>query len=208
MSDTQVNIGNFMDVQYTGSVFFGSEPEELTLVFDTGSDMMVVETDLCPSCIQPVFNTSESSTYTRVGYTSMSDLITMDYLSASLVGYNATDTISISSSAGVSVSNMPFMAVAVQTGFTKDFDGILGLSRQYVDTDGSFKHQPLFIEQAQKASVITNEIVAFSMSKTSTQSFADIGAINLAGVKDSDSSNIVYVPISSDIPYFWYSAKV
>jgi hypothetical protein len=51
MSDTQVNIGNFMDVQYTGSVFIGSEPEELTLVFDTGSDMMVVETDLCPSCI-------------------------------------------------------------------------------------------------------------------------------------------------------------
>ena len=138
----------------------------------------------------------------------MSDLITMDYLSASLVGYNATDTISISSSAGVSVSNMPFMAVAVQTGFAKEFDGILGLSRQYVDeTDGSFKHQPLFLEQAQLASVITAEIIAFSMSKTSTQSFADVGAINLAGVKDGDASNIVYLPVP-DLPYFWYSAQV
>ena len=94
-SDTQVNIGNFLDVQYTGSVFFGSEPEELTLVFDTGSDMVVVETDLCPSCFQSVFNTSESSSFARVDYTDESDLISMDYLSASLVGYNATDTISI-----------------------------------------------------------------------------------------------------------------
>lgn len=112
MSDTQVNLGNYMDVQYSGSVFFGSEPEEMNLIFDTGSDMVVVETDLCPSCIQPVFNTSESTTYTRVGYSTRDDLHSMNYLSASLVGYNATDTVSIDQTAQVTVSNMPFMAVA------------------------------------------------------------------------------------------------
>ena len=103
---------------------------------------------------------------------------------------------------------MPFMAVAVQTGFTKDFDGILGLSRQYVEDDGTIKHQPLFLQQAQIGSTITNEMIAFSMSKTSTQSFADVGAIDLAGVKDSDASNIVYLDVPEDFPYFWYLEQV
>ena len=67
--------------------------------------------------------------------------------------------------------------------------------------------QPLFIEQAKLASKITAEIIAFSMSKTATQSFADVGAINLNGVKDSDVSNIVYLNVP-EIPYFWYSSQV
>ena len=69
-------------------------------------------------------------------------------------------------------------------------------------------HQPLFLEQAKLASKISNEIVAFSMSRTSTQSFADIGAINNAGIKDSDASNIVYLNVKATIPYFWALSKV
>lgn len=69
-------------------------------------------------------------------------------------------------------------------------------------------HQPLFLEQAKLASKISNEIVAFSMSRTSTQSFADIGAINNAGIKDSDASNIVYLNVNGTIPYFWALSKV
>ena len=51
-------------------------------------------------------------------------------------------------------------------------------------------------------------MIAFSMSKTSTQSFADVGAIDLAGVKDSDASNIVYLDVPEDFPYFWYLEQV
>jgi hypothetical protein len=36
-----------------------------------------------------------------------------DYVSASLVGYNSTDTVSIDTGDGITLSDFPFMAIAV-----------------------------------------------------------------------------------------------
>jgi len=92
----------------------GSEPEEIAVIFDTGSDMLAVDTDLCPSCYQPVFNTSESSSFARVDYSDYEeDLMSYDYVSASLIGYNSTDTVSIDTGNGITVSDFPFMSIAV-----------------------------------------------------------------------------------------------
>lgn len=41
----------------------GSENELLNVIYDTGSDWLVLDTDFCSTCYQPVFNTSNSTTY-------------------------------------------------------------------------------------------------------------------------------------------------
>lgn len=90
-----------------------------------------------------------------------------DYVSASLVGYNATDYVSLSESNSIGVSNFPFMAIAVQTGFDENHDGVLGMARQYYDkTDGTFLNNALFLESADIAGVITDELIGFYMTNT------------------------------------------
>lgn len=49
--DFQVNLDNFMNFQYTGPMWMGSEPEQVQVIYDTGSDYLLLETDFCPSCI-------------------------------------------------------------------------------------------------------------------------------------------------------------
>ena len=41
-----------------GQIYLGSNNQNLNVIFDTGSDWLIVDTDMCYSCIQPVFNTS------------------------------------------------------------------------------------------------------------------------------------------------------
>ena len=60
------------DYFYTGSVFFGSDSQEMIMTFDTGSDMTVIESNFCRRCPNPVFDASSSSSFTKV----REDLIT------------------------------------------------------------------------------------------------------------------------------------
>lgn len=46
------------------------------------------------------------------------------------------------------------------------------------------------------------------MSNTSTQSFADVGAINKSSVKDGDASYIEYLNVDTGSHYFWTLSKV
>ena len=64
--DTRIDISNYLNFQYTGPVYMGSESELLTLVYDTGSDWLALDTDFCTTCEQPVYNTRKSTTYQNV----------------------------------------------------------------------------------------------------------------------------------------------
>lgn len=59
------------------------------MIYDTGSDWLVLDTDNCYNCIQPVFNTANSTTFYMSTNQSMSNLA---YGSANVYGYNVTDS--------------------------------------------------------------------------------------------------------------------
>jgi hypothetical protein len=61
------------------------------VIYDTGSDWLVVDTDFCENCHDPVYDTRTSSDYKRVSRQKLNQ----EYGSASIVGYNATDSISV-----------------------------------------------------------------------------------------------------------------
>ena len=68
-SDSKIDITNYINEQYTGSVYMGSAQEALDVIYDTGSDWLTVDTDLCSNCASldsTYFNTASSSTYTVV----------------------------------------------------------------------------------------------------------------------------------------------
>lgn len=82
-----------------------------------------------------------------VDYTDSEDLITFDYVGASLVGYNVTDYVSVSESSSISVTDFPFLAIAVQSGLDENHDGVIGFCRQYLDTEkDEYINEPLFLE--------------------------------------------------------------
>ena len=90
-ADSKVNLNNFINFQYSGPLWMGSADQQVKLIYDTGSDWLLVETDFCPSCIAPVFDTGSSTTYARVS----DDKIYQYYGSGSMSGYRAKDTVAV-----------------------------------------------------------------------------------------------------------------
>jgi hypothetical protein len=109
----------------------GSRRQQLDVIYDTGSDWLVLDTDYCTDCHLPVFATKKSTTYRVVD----GDLMYQEYGSASVTGYNSTDYISVVQTNGWSKTSdcqilaFPFFGLKNQIGIEESFDGILGLSR-------------------------------------------------------------------------------
>ena len=106
--DSSIDVANYLNLQYTGPAYFGSELDRLDLIYDTGSDWLVVDTDNCQSCHAPVFDTSASDTYTVTNTT----LSTLVYGSASVKGYYSQDFVSLDTDASTHVAGMEFFALA------------------------------------------------------------------------------------------------
>lgn len=93
------------------------------MIYDTGSDWLAVDTDVCTSCFDPVFNSAQSTSF--VNTTTPHNLL---YGSAELDGHLVNDHAYLSHP-NLGVEDFPFIAVWQQVGISEDFDGILGLSR-------------------------------------------------------------------------------
>lgn len=82
---------------WTGTVEFGSGLHEMDMVFDTGSDWVVVEDIICSNCEKDPsdgkYDTSQSSTAKIVG----TKVSTREYGTAKLQGTEYTDTVCLSS---------------------------------------------------------------------------------------------------------------
>ena len=106
---SKVPIFNHLNMVYTGSIWAGSQNQRLEVVFDTGSDWLVLETDLCSNCIAPFYKTEESKTIVI----DSSSTSSINYGSASLTGSEATDriTVNMNTSIATAVKNMRWFAV-------------------------------------------------------------------------------------------------
>lgn len=114
------------------------------MVWDTGSDWLVIESVECDTCIPPVYDyTLNPSTYSKQ-YGSESS---RNYGSTSTKGYLANDRICLSASSKADltdkrqacVDGFRFFMITWQEGMN-DIDGILGMTSDY-ENGG-----PLFIK--------------------------------------------------------------
>lgn len=171
------------------------------MIYDTGSDWLVLDTDFCSTCHAPVFNTAASTSYVNLSTQARSQT----YGSAQLWGYSAQDVTALAdhnSGSTTKLDDFNFLAIAAQSGIRSTFDGILGFSRQYHHY--YFSSGPLFLEGLKNASKISREQISFYMTNTNGQSFADIGDYDTSNMKGGDASNIAWLYMPSK-HLFWYS---
>jgi hypothetical protein len=64
--DVSIDLTNYANYQYTGPLWMGSNRQRVDVIYDTGSDWLVLDTDFCTDCHLPVFKTKKSSTYNVV----------------------------------------------------------------------------------------------------------------------------------------------
>ena len=82
----------------------------MSVIYDTGSSWLTLETDFCTNCIPHVYNTTESTTYNRT----TNSISNQSYGSAFLEGYEATDSVSVNEAVvpKVRLSSFGFFAIS------------------------------------------------------------------------------------------------
>lgn len=122
----------------------GSQLIEKHLVFDTGSDWLVVEGHLCETCDTNdedlIYDPSQSTESAQVGLSESERL----YGSASLKGIEYTDTVCLDAS--TCAIDFEYFLITDQTGLIEPIDGIVGMSRNVI------------MEQVTPGPILVNEL--------------------------------------------------
>ena len=124
------------------------------MVFDTGSDWLVVESNACSSCIGKT-RYYQSDSYIQL----TTDAMSLEYGSASIAGVTVKDDVCV----GSLCSNFEWFLIKAQKGLPSDCSGIIGMSRAGSD---EFPSGPRFFQ---------DQVFSFHLSDQNGPSFVDIG---------------------------------
>ena len=114
---------------YFGELYVGNPEQKMQVIFDTGSDWLVLEAKACSNCLKNSYDAHLSETFERVD----DDLVEHIYGTAQLYGLDARDDVSLDKNGRVKVIMFEFFEVLKQYGITENVDGILGMCRPWVD---------------------------------------------------------------------------
>ena len=134
VSKTKVELQNYMNSQYVGSVGIGTPPQYLNVVFDTGSANFWVNSARCsdPGCVNhKSYDSSKSSTYKEKFF----ELQVM-FGTGCVEGEINQDTITIGD---IKMPNQGFAEILSETGdvfIAGYFEGILGLAFDSMAPEG------------------------------------------------------------------------
>jgi len=129
-NETETNfpftLENYLNYQYYGSLYIGSQHTYFEYIFDTGSPWLWIPTTDCTSCsMDGLFETSLSSSFTQL----QQDKTTITYNTGEVSGFISTETFCLSANDSYCVDDQQFIAVTET--FDLDYlqsDGILGLA--------------------------------------------------------------------------------
>ena len=58
-----IDLTNLYDLSYMAKVFVGSDKQPLDVIYDTGSDYLVIQAKDCSDCLSDTFDHETSSSY-------------------------------------------------------------------------------------------------------------------------------------------------
>lgn len=142
-------------LMYIGPMLFGEKQTELNLVFDTGSDWLVVESVDCMNCEGDGFDVEDSATQLSNRRSER------HYGSASLYGYEYRDKICLD--INTCVWDFEFFLIDRQKGIREPIDGILGLSLNYqpIISNAYLDVGPLYIDWMYRENMIEKRVFSF-----------------------------------------------
>ena len=135
----------------------GSTP--LDVVYDTGSDWLVIEGSFCQSCGGDKYDPAKSAGESIRKAQSLSE---RNYGSASLTGYEYYDRVCIT--LNMCLDSFEYFLIESQKGLREPIDGILGLSRNnpsYISPERGNSSGPLYVEALYKAGLIKENKFSF-----------------------------------------------
>jgi hypothetical protein len=180
---------------YTGYIKMGGRTD-VNLVFDTGSDWLVVAGSQCDTCKVNDYNPEFS------GKSFGRPQSERKYGSAHLNGTEYLDTVCLNDKC---VIDFEYFLINEQKGLEK-YDGILGLARSFPFYLKLDRHKgklvgPLFVNELHKNGLISTNAFSFYISDSGGESFVDFGMPNVAVMSDPMDS----VDIAMLDDFFWSS---
>ncbi|XP_041437935.1 gastricsin isoform X1 [Xenopus laevis] len=154
----------YMDTYYYGEISIGTPPQNLLVLFDTGSSNLWVPSVNCQSeaCSNHnLFNPSQSSTYTSNG-----QQFSMSYGSGSVTGVFGYDTVTVSNVQGLTLTNQEFGLTYSESGssfYYSKFDGIFGMAYPAMSAGGATTAMQGMLQQ----NLLTYPIFSVYMSSQS-----------------------------------------
>ncbi|OCT57848.1 gastricsin isoform X2 [Xenopus laevis] len=151
----------YMDTYYYGEISIGTPPQNLLVLFDTGSSNLWVPSVNCQSeaCSNHnLFNPSQSSTYTSNG-----QQFSMSYGSGSVTGVFGYDTVTVQ---GLTLTNQEFGLTYSESGssfYYSKFDGIFGMAYPAMSAGGATTAMQGMLQQ----NLLTYPIFSVYMSSQS-----------------------------------------
>ena len=129
----------------------------MDVVYDTGSDWLVVEGMDCWNCEGNVYDPFDELSDLGRASRITEAWSTREYGSAYLEGYEYLDTVCLTPNASTCIENFEYFLIFYQEGLWEPVDGILGLSRNnpfFIGDDYINYTGPLFVEYLAKEGVI------------------------------------------------------
>ena len=159
---------------FHGPVYMGTSQEYFDVVYDTGSDWLVVDGKTCRNCQGNVYDTATSTRSKNLG----NPVSVRAYGSAILYGTEYSDLVCLNEFQGCVNNFEYFLITANQTGLREPFDGIVGLSRNIqpiLAPEGTeMEIGPILPDFLAKAGVISDNRFSFCYQYDGTY-FVDFG---------------------------------
>ena len=122
---TVVELSNYKDVQYIGDIYIGTPSTQLSVIFDTGSNVLWVPSSDCINCIKKAnrYNSKLSSTSRETNITK-----SINYAIGFVEGNLCYDTVSLNQNKNFKVNDLLFLNVNDEQNLTGTVgDGVFGL---------------------------------------------------------------------------------
>jgi cathepsin D len=183
-----VDLSDYMNAQYYGSIGIGSPAQSFKVVFDTGSSNLWIPSNKCWSlaCFtHDTYKESSSSTYQKNGTD-----ISIAYGSGAVKGFLSQDVVNFG---GVNVKDVTFGEMTTLSGASfvaAKFDGILGLAWPAIAADGVKPVYQTMFEQG----LVDDNSFSFYLTQSPSGSKLILGGVD----KSLAKSDFTYHTLASD----------
>jgi cathepsin D len=192
-SSGDIPLKNFRNTQYTGEISIGTSDNTFSVIFDTGSSNMWINSDQCSDlgCVNhKQFESEESSSYTETGFD-----IAVEFGTGQLQGIFGQDTVFIG---GIQVDKQDFALITAEQGqvfVMSKFDGIVGLAFPQM---AAYNFNPIF-ENIKAQGRLKRNIFSFYYDR---EDGSDSSRLVIGGVdKDVIGSDVKYYDVVDQ--YYW-----
>ena len=175
---SSINLSNFFNIQYYGSIYLGSTNQKISIIFDTGSNILWVPLYNCTSCrnYTKKYNPLNSSTSKSLNIKK-----NITYAIGYVNGNLYEDSISINSNPKkeflynqkMQADNFLFLAIHEEKNLSGTIaDGVMGLG---INDEGNYRNS--FIETLYNQNKIKSPSFSFYLTHSKDQSRIYIGDI-------------------------------